>query len=809
MPLLALVTADRREGGDWRPFPDRPDRPDRLREIALEPPENGSGEDLFESGTDPAGIGSEGPPRPEQAGGASTLAGKAAVNAGKGLIGLGTLLGIKALADLGARWIGQAVERVPRLTEAMLGRQEGALRELLRQFREGDVDQALRHALPLGGQGGRGGLPSGDGKLPTVDPTYSLQSLLGSGRGPTGIWFGGFDVQAELAKEYRKAADEAERRGDFRRAAYIHGKLLNDFATAAHLLSRAGLHRDAAFLYLHRLKDIPAAARAFEAAGEVDRALGLYRQKQLHAEAGDLLRRVGEEEAAIQEYVVAADLLARASRQGRLAAGDLLRDRARRPDLAMDFYAQGWRDRPSSNAVACGLRMATIFADRGEAPTLLELVDEADAVFLRPGLDGPAGEFYNALAALADREALAEARDDLRDRALMGLAAKLRQSVATPGRSGQIASTYLGRNRAWSADLVEDANHALKAAFDLEHQRRRLARQIVGSYSMGEPRRIDVGGGVVSAACHAMITGEVFLGFETGEVYRVDVARGEVARLDNDHLPVSSLAVDAEGRTLVMLLGEGSGEMRLVHRARVPGSTGWTRQVRVIDGPGDFWLTQVMTAGHGQFLGVWNGEELVLMGGVGVLTSLPRLPMPFLKTEPHAALLIPPSTGDPLRGTILIHDGPDVCHVDFQGRMLRRRYLGWRPTLLEGLTLRSVPLAWLPIDPERIELAGLDREGVARWSSLTINDTELIRTSNNLSTGGSAYAATTLVRAGLVAGVGGSGIHWLRCGPQAFTMVGSTVPVARSPMACFPSYRTGELVVVCIDGTLVCVPIPR
>ena len=176
----------------------------------------------------------------------------------------------------------------------MLGKQEGALRELLRQFREGDVDRALSHAFPLGGEGGRGGTPSVDGKLPTVDPTYSLQSLLGSNRGPTGLWFGGFDVQSELAKEYRKAAEEAERRADYRRAAYIHGRLLNDFATAAQLLSTAGLHRDAAYLYLRRLKDLEAAARSFEAAGEVDRALELYRQDRRHAEAGDLLGRLGE-----------------------------------------------------------------------------------------------------------------------------------------------------------------------------------------------------------------------------------------------------------------------------------------------------------------------------------------------------------------------------------------------------------------------------------------------------------------------------------------------------------------------------------
>ncbi len=181
LPPSALVTADRREGEDWRPFPGRPVRPARLREIALEP--DGTGRDVFEMGEDPNEIGADGPPRPEDADAASTIAGRAAVGAGQGLIGLGAMLGIKALADLGARWINQAVSRVPRLTEAMLGKQEGALRELLRQFREGDVERALRHALPLGGNGGRGGVPSVDGKLPTVNPTYSLQSLLGSGRG--------------------------------------------------------------------------------------------------------------------------------------------------------------------------------------------------------------------------------------------------------------------------------------------------------------------------------------------------------------------------------------------------------------------------------------------------------------------------------------------------------------------------------------------------------------------------------------------------------------------------------------------------
>ncbi len=809
LPLSALIGAGRREDDGWGPFPDRPARPERLREIALEP--DGSGDDVFEAVGDPDEIGAEGPPRPQDAGAASTLAGRAAVGAGRGLIGLGAMLGIKGLADLGARWINRAVGRVPRLTEAMLGKQEGALRELLRQFREGDVERALRHALPLGGNGGRGGLPSLDGKLPTVDPTYSLQSLLGSGRGSGGIWFGGYDVQAELAKEYRKAAAEAERRGDFRRAAYIHGKLLNDFATAAHLLSRAGLHRDAAFLYLNRLKDIPAAARAFEAASEVDRALALYRQKRLHAEAGDLLRRMGEEESAVGEYDLAANLLAADSKHGRMAAGDLLRDRARRPDLALGYYGNGWADRASSNAVACALRMAAIFADRAEVAPLVALVEEADDLLRRPGREAAAVDFYNELARLADREALVEVRDDLRDRALMGLAAHLRRAVGARSRPGAIASAYLGRNRAWSSDLVGDANHALKVAFDLEDERRRVLSAILGPISKDDPRRIEVEGGVVSAACHAPSTGEVFVGFEGGRVCRVDVGRGVVSVLAEERLPIASMSVDPEGRTLVLLLGEGEGPRRLVHLDRATSASGgWARQVRMVDGPGEFWLTPVMADASVRAVGVWNGEEMILMGGVGDLSLWMRLPMPFLKTDPAAALLVPPVDGrPPTPRAILVHDGPDICQVESMGKMVRRRYLGWRPTLPEGHTLRSAPLSWLQDDPEMYELAGLDREGAIHWSALKVNDAELIRTSNNISTGETIYVATALVRAGMVAGVARSRVDWLRCGAQAFAPAGSTDLAAATPLTCFSSHRTDELVVVGRDGTLSCVPTPR
>ena len=821
LSLASLVTTRRVEGTGWRPFPDRPGRAERVTEIFLEASEDAGGLDPFdradalgpaeEPGVEPLDESEAARPAVDPDIEPASLAGKAALGAGKGLMGLGDLLGIRALTNLGTRWIerslGKGADAPP--GEA-IGRQEGALRELLRQFREGEVERALRHALPLVGDAGRGGVSSGDGKLPEVDPTYSLQSLLGSVRGPSGLWFGSVDLQAELAREYRRAAEEAERRGDDRRAAYIHGRLLHDFATAAQLLTRAGLHRDAAFVYLNRLKDVVAAARSFEAAGEADRALGLYRQHGRFAEAGDLLRRVGDEDAALVEYGRAADALAGDPRHGAISAGDLLRDRARCPDLALTRYAAGWARRPSSDAVACALRMASILGDAGQAGPLVELVGQADALLKRPGSEAQAVEFYNVLVRLADRSGLAEVRDDLRDRALIGLAAKLREQVATTRRPGTLASGYFGRNSAWPADLVVDAIQATRTAVEREADRRSVSKMVLGPMAGGSTRRIAVGGGTVSAACHAPSTGMVFLGFEGGRIGSFHPPSGVVDGLAEEGTTVASLAVDPDGRTLVALLGEGPGPRRLLHLERGRLDADWARQYRTIDGPGDFWLTPVIGDGRTRGVGIWNGEEMVLMGGLGELMPWTRLPMSFLKTDPAAALLVPALDGKPpaIRA-VLVHDGPDICQVESMGKMVRRRHLGWRPTLAEGHTLRSAPLAWVQVEPGRFELAGLDREGMIHWSSLRVNDAELIRDAFNDSRGNATYQAATIARPGLVAGVARGRVDWLRCGSQTFADVGSTPLEADSALACFPAPTIDELVVVCRDGTLVCVPCPR
>src|SRR5262249_41864830 len=154
-------------------------------------------------------------------------------------------------------------------------------------------------------------------------------------------------------------------------------RLLNDFASAARVLSQGGLHRDAAVIYEKKLQDRRAAAQEWQAAGEFDRALLLYRKMGDHIAAGDLLRRIGEEDRAVKEYLIApAKMLNDGPKQ--YEAGELLRVRAERPDLAMDYSLQGWDIRPEGNALSCATRIVQQHAGAGFAEPFLTVLTQAE-----------------------------------------------------------------------------------------------------------------------------------------------------------------------------------------------------------------------------------------------------------------------------------------------------------------------------------------------------------------------------------------------------------------------------------------------
>jgi tetratricopeptide (TPR) repeat protein len=808
LPLSALLGVEQLVRRDWQPLPSPRPRAERLLNVTLALPPQLPEDFLDAGGQD---IGTE-DPRPDDAGMAGRALGQVQAGAGRGLMWLGQALGLGGLARLGARMLQDAVARVPRLTESLLGKQEAALRALLKEFREGDLEKALRRALPLGHEADRGPVtPTGSTRLPFNNLLYSLSNLLGSGGGGrAGVWLAGFDVQQELMREYRRAAEEAARQGDFRRAAFIYAKLLRDYRLAANALAQGGLHHDAALIYLRKLNDKLAAAQAFESAGEIDRAVDLYRQCGRHVQAGDLLLRVGEDEAALAEYRVAADQLVR-TRQDHLGAGELMASKAGRLDLARTYWEAGWAARPSDSPVACGLRLARLHADTGEHARLRSLLAEADAFLEPPGNENGAGQFYNEVALLADRADLAALRDDLRDYALVGLATKLRQRAATGNRSGDAVGALFGRSGVWPAPVVSDAQHAWKAGL------RPAAPPTPAAITS-----VQVGRGTVTAAGFATGTGEIVLGFEDGALACFRPTTGEIVYPPFDpSVPrghaVVGVAVATGGR-IVASLRRGSGSLHAVsyYQRRADGqyergsAMFWHR-----DEP--TWLAPTVLPGErdGVFaVGVGN-ELRIIRGRVPVATL--ALGDRFPHEDFTRGLLLPvaSSAQSELVHFLLFTSGRAVCRVvvrlgqscHLEPRRCWKSRLQWGPWTHEGTSLAEAPLAWWEAEPHRVELAGLSENGTVYWSALqTEPPMEVVAT--NVAVRADRYLAATIVRPGFVAAVAPSSIDWLRAGSRDFRPHASTKVFLPTAVACFPSHVTHELIVVCKDGVLVRVPVP-
>jgi hypothetical protein len=797
--MATLVDPGQVRRSEWQSFPERPAFAERLREIRLDlPPE--SPDAILEEGA--GDIGTEAP-RPGASGGIARAVGGAAMDLGRALHWLGNALHMRGLAKLGAGLIGHALALAPRLSESLLGRQEAALRELLRHFREGKLEQALRRALPMGSEPGRGSTIAGNANLPFHNLRYSLGSLLG--KQAASIWFGGGDVQMELAREYRRAAEQATRAGDYRRAAFIYGKLLSDFRSAADVLFRGSLFHDAAILYLEKTGDELMAAKAFAAAGEIERALELYRRKGEHLLAGDLLRRNGEEEAALAEYTVAADRMV-FQRQDYLAAGNLMLEHVGRTDLARAYYLAGWALRRTSKSVSCGRRLAWLYATRGELDELRSLVSEMEAYFAPPGDEAAAAECFNDIALLADRAELAPIRDELRDRALMSIAAKARERTKVDSQPGSAVSMLLGRCPAWSPAIVRDAEFGYRAALRQARQRRDRRHDHTVT-------RVKVGNGVVTAVCHAPDSGELFLGFDDGSVYLFRPDTTSLVCHSDYRGPVYALACDAIGHFLVVLRSADGERGELNCYLRRLG-TYLLSSVRVESGPGGFWLSPLAVPSGGELvLALHNGELLVLLRGTGMLSE-GELLQPFDISGLRAVLLLPvPGDHPPAALPFAVaFDAIIPCKVAEAADATATGHpayacLGARPGVRAGSALQSASLALLQSQRDLLHVAGVTAEGVLFWTVLAWKNGRLeTRTTASASTPG-GYFAAAFARVGLAA-VAESRIDWYRLATGRLMIASTTRIELPNVVACYPCPPTQELMIVLADGQVVSLRMP-
>ena len=511
----------------------------------------------------------------------------------------------------------------------------------------------------------------------------------------------------ELSQEYRKAADLAARRGDFRRAAYIHGILLRDDRMAARCLQRGGLHRDAATIFLNN-DDPAAAAQAFEAAGDVDRAIALYRQIGQHESAGDLFRRIGEEAGAIQEYVLAAQQKTDAKPADFLSAGSLLLKKARRLDLAISCFESGWARVPDPNACLCGLELARIHAERGEIDSIRRLLDRADAVLERAASDSVHGHFQNTIMALAGHPALEPFAEEIRDRALMSLARKLARSVERHDPTGPMVSSLFGGFLHWSPATVRDADFAASAA-------RAVSSSTIKSPGRARLREIPRRQRTSHGGLPGIVGGRLFLGFENGNVIGFQPSSGRVfpiAVAENAN-PVTALAVDPEGDTVVALRRSQNGIV-MSCSSRNPDGSFRSRPDDHIPSLSRSWLTPVLPRGLERLIGLGDGNDLIFVDAASGM-HWGRLTIGDDPSDPPTtALLIPMGTAkisatDPL--AVFTHNGPQWIVLDVHGDLLHQPAYRCRPAAPgDECPLNSFSMSWRHVPPF-LELLILDHAG--------------------------------------------------------------------------------------------------
>jgi tetratricopeptide (TPR) repeat protein len=674
LAIEKLLRVPRGSGSAWRSLPEPPKLAEELVEVSLDEPPRPAN-DIVEQGRQEIGseasnAGGDG----SRAGPIGAAAGAVAYGLGRAFVWIGEKFGSNSWAAAGARMLEKAFGWMPALTQKVLGQQEDMLRRLLEDFQNGNIEKALRRALPIGGD--KPGSVANNARLPTHNLAHSIRNLLGGRHGPGSYWLGAADIQARLAAEYRKQAELAARRGDVRRAAFIYAKLLHDFPSAARILSQGGLHRDAAILYEEAVRDLLAAAREWEAAGEIEKALAHYVAKEDHLAAGDLLQRVGEPERALVHYRLAADRLVR-SRQFD-EAGRLLETKAHRPDLAAEVWRQGWNTRPQTTALPCGTLLAEQFVRNKNSTNLLALMSEAEEIV--PAWDAePMSRFFDRMVLLADEPALAEVAEELRDRCLVAQARKMEQLLKHQSAAG-VRQVVFPATSPWPAPLLRDAEFAIGARVE---QRTKHVEPPVATW---------LAPSTVRAVCQMPYTSDLFLGFENGLVVRYRVSTGERQTVLKESGRIVGLACDRLETTLTVLIDLGDRyEVAVASRTNTDRASEfraqhkWSRPRR-----GDVCLfANADVHSEHPFFGVRNGAEIHF----------------FRSDNPSWHMMLPTEFAEPPLGGLL---GP-MCHRNNWGYwcllLFSDSAIYYRDVAndVEATDLLEIPFG--PVNPSRNTLA--------------------------------------------------------------------------------------------------------
>ena len=170
-------------------------------------------------------------------------------------------------------------------------KQADYLGRMMEMFEKGELDAALRHAIPLGGD------PDGPPAPPSLNvpsARENLQITSGTARGRLGL---GGDLFTDLRTLYRHAFEQLERQGRIEEAAFVLAELLHTSAEAVAFLEKHGKLQLAAEIAEARKLAPGLIVRQWLLAGDRERAILLARRHNAFGAAVELLSRKSPEQA--------------------------------------------------------------------------------------------------------------------------------------------------------------------------------------------------------------------------------------------------------------------------------------------------------------------------------------------------------------------------------------------------------------------------------------------------------------------------------------------------------------------------------
>jgi hypothetical protein len=260
-----------------------------------------------------------------------------------------------------------------RIGQTLSRRHAAYLRRMLELFDQGDLDAALRHAIPLGGDDtSPGGLsaapprPRASLDLPFTDAAGRRSHI------PVSV-----DGTEMIRARYRAALARLEQLGRIEEAAFVLAELLGDVAGAVSLLERHQRFALAARLAEGRQLAPGLVVRLWFLAGDRERAVAVARRHGAWADAIARLEAGGGADAAAPLRLLWADALADAG--DLVQAVDVAWPIAEARALALGWIERGIAVGGSAGARLLVKKLAALPASFAEvAPALLAILDDRD-----------------------------------------------------------------------------------------------------------------------------------------------------------------------------------------------------------------------------------------------------------------------------------------------------------------------------------------------------------------------------------------------------------------------------------------------